>query len=164
MRGHGDKIFIKGRDLYMKKSYVALIVIMILLSIVLVIGGAYAYYIATVSGNDLAEDLKITSGKMELTFDDGEDSLSLPNARPGDSASKDFTVENTSTIDSSYDYEYMYNIKLTEINVTFLAEDLEYTLEEYTDENYTDLKEDGVNVSGFINKDTLNEEGETGYE
>lgn len=144
----------------MKKSYVALIVIMILLSIVLVIGGTYAYYIATVSGNDLAEDLKITSGKMELTFDDGEDTLSLPNARPGDNASKDFMVENTSTIDSSYDYEYTYNIKLTEVNVTFLEEDLEYTLQEYTDENYTDLKEGGVNRSGFINKEMLNEDNE----
>ena len=142
----------------MNKTYKIILIITLLSIVILITGASYAYFKTTITGD--SESISIKSGKMELTFNDGTSLVSLPNAKPGDSMVKDFNVENTSTINSSYDYKYIYNIKLVDVNVTFLEEDLEYTLQEYTDETYTKLKANGVSESGYINEETITEDNE----
>ena len=139
----------------MNKKHIALIVVMVLLSIVLVIGGTYAFYIATITGNNTAEEITITSGYLELTFAE-DNNITMENVLPGNKDDKTFTVTNTSTAD----VEFTYNIKLAEVETTFEQEDLVYTLEEYKDGTYETPKESGTTATGYINKNTINEEGE----
>ena len=77
--------------------------------------------------------------------------INMEDARPGKSAFKTFTVENTGTLEDMY----TYNIKLTELKTTYKEKDLKYTLQEYTDDNYETPKENGLNVNDFINENTV---------
>ena len=113
----------------------------LLIGIAISIGFSFAYFSANIKGNKDAKPISVLAGTMELTFTEGDSNISLPNAQPGDKQSKTFKVENTGTLDDTYNY----NIKLSSLNVTFKEEDLEYTLEEYTNDNYDVLKEDGIN-------------------
>ena len=136
----------------MNKKEIALIIIVLLLSIVLVIGGTYAFYTASITGD--GEDITIASGYLELTFDEGGSNINIEGALPTSKGSKTFTVTNTSTANSPF----TYNIKLSEIEVTFEQKDLVYELQEYTDGNYDAPK--GEPATGYINADTVNENGE----
>ena len=66
----------------MNKKHIALLVIMVLLSIVLVIGGTYAFYIANITGNEDAENITIASGYLELTFAEDGNNITMENAFP----------------------------------------------------------------------------------
>ena len=140
----------------MNKKEITLIVIMVLLSIVLVIGGTYAFFIANVTGNTDAEDITIASGYLELTFKEDGNNIVMGDVLPGNRDEKTFIVTNTSTADTSF----TYNIKLAEVETDFEQKDLEYTLQEYTNENYETPKPEGITQTGFINKDTVTEQGE----
>ncbi len=122
---------------------------------VFAIGISYAFFHANILGNDTAIANKVQAGTMELTFTD-DNVINIENGQPGDSDSKTFTVENTGTLDDTY----TYNIKLTELNVTFQKKDLKYSLVEYDDDTFENEKAGGIKVSGFINKDTVNKDNE----
>ncbi len=55
---------------------------------------SYAYFVASLIGNESAYDTVITSGEMSLMLNDG-DQVGLNNAIPGDSVTKEFSVKNT---------------------------------------------------------------------
>ncbi len=139
------------------KSNKWLFVVLIGVLSITLIGVSYAFFHANILGNDLAGENVFKSGTMELTFTDNDDAISLPNAKPGDTDSKTFTVENTGTLD---DDGYTYNIKLTELETTFQQEDLKYKLVEYTDDNFDVEKPDGIKKDGFINTEMVNEDNE----
>jgi surface protein len=57
--------------------------------------------VASLIGNDSAYDTVITSGKVALMLNDGEQ-VGLKNAIPGDSVTKEFSVKNTGTVETTY--------------------------------------------------------------
>ena len=106
------------------------------------IGLSYAFYQAVITEENVNE-ISISSGDLELELID-TNAISIPNARPGDSKNKDFTVEN-------HGIATFYNIKFTDITNSFVGEDLKYTL---TD---TDTQE---SEEGFINDDIIKNDAE----
>ena len=87
----------------MKNKYFKIfLLIAILLVLSLTTLASYAYFVANVNGNDSAYDTVITTGEMALMLNDGEQ-VSLSNAIPGNSVTKEFKVKNTGTVDTTYD-------------------------------------------------------------
>ena len=76
-------------------------IILVLIMIVVVLGVSYAWFVAIITGNDTAKNNKIVTGDLELTFTDTNE-ISLENAFPGDSISKEISVKNTGTLDAKY--------------------------------------------------------------
>ena len=103
-----------------KKYYVLLGVIVV--AIAILIGASYAFFMANVTGGDSGNETVIKSGSLNLTLAD-TNTITLNNSKPGDSASKEFTVTNTSKS------TLLYNIKLVDVINTFVDKtDLVYTL------------------------------------
>ena len=86
----------------MNKYYKPLIFVITFLILSLVTVASFAYFSASVQGNDSAYDTVITTGEMALMLNDGEQ-VSLNNAIPGDSITKEFSVKNTGTVETTYD-------------------------------------------------------------
>ena len=63
---------------------------------------SFAYFSASVQGNDSAYNTVITTGEMTLMLNDGEQ-VGLNNAIPGNSITKEFSVKNTGTVETTYD-------------------------------------------------------------
>ena len=83
---------------------------------------SFAYFTATVNGNNESYNTVITSGTMQLLLTDG-DQVSLDNALPGSSTTKTFKVKNTGTVATTYD------VYLSELINNFVDKnDLVYTL------------------------------------
>ena len=81
-----------------KKIYLGVgIVFLLILSISL----SYAYFSASVSGNDDAKDVVVTSGTLSLTYTDGPE-IKVENIRPGKTITKEVSVKNTGTLDTAY--------------------------------------------------------------
>ncbi len=93
---------------------------------------SYAYFTADVQGNDTAANNVITTGNMEITYEDGNVIGTTNNMIPGDSIEKHFSVKNTGTVDSVYDL-YLNNV----INTFNTREDLVYEL----------ISENGANIN-----------------
>ena len=100
-----------------KKYQIALLAMAIML---IISGVSYAYFAIAVAGT--SNPNIVTSGTMRITYTDGPE-VNLVNAIPGDTVTKTFTVENTGTVDTSYD------IYLSDVINTFVDQsDLVYTL------------------------------------
>ncbi len=123
----------------MNKKNVALIVIMVLLSIVLIIGGTYAFFQASID-NTNNEEMQITSGEMILTFTDNN-AINLTDAKPGSIETKTFTVESKGNLETKY------NLKFTNINNNFVNNEIYYTL---TGDN-------GIDTKGYISSEYAKE-------
>ena len=95
----------------MNKYRNIIIAVIIIVAMLLLIGASYAFFTANIVGNDDAELMKLDSGTIELTFVDNN-TINLSNAKPGDSESKTFIVQNTGTFDD----DYTYNIKLVDVS------------------------------------------------
>ena len=95
----------------------------IILSVLIISGSiSYAFFTASITHNN-QEAMVITSGNMRLTYDDGNDNISLENALPGTTITKQFSVENTGDITTTY------GIFFSELLNTFIDQsDLVYTL------------------------------------
>ena len=99
-----------------------------LITLLILVGVSYAYFSATITENNKTETV-IKSGELNLIFT-GTSEITAGDMIPGDSFTKTFTVENTSSVKTSYNI-YMEGIT-NEFN-----KDLVYTLSD----------EDGVVVS-----------------
>ena len=86
----------------MNKYYKPLTLVIAFLILSLVTVASFAYFSASVQGNNNAYDTVITTGEMALMLNDGEQ-LRLNNAIPGDSITKEFSVKNTGTVETTYD-------------------------------------------------------------
>ena len=62
---------------------------------------SYAYFSASVSGNDNAKDVVVNAGTLSLTYTDGPE-IKVENIRPGKTITKEVTVKNTGTLDTAY--------------------------------------------------------------
>ena len=83
---------------------------------------SYAYFTASVAGNNNASQTVVQTGNMALLLTDGAD-VSLENALPGASVAKTFKVKNTGTVATNY------NVYLSEVVNDFADKnDLVYTL------------------------------------
>src|SRR5574344_72881 len=105
----------------MKNKTTSIILIMICLILILS-GLSYAYFLATTNGNDDAKNTTINTATLSLLYTDGEE-INVDNIIPGDSITKTFKVQNTSTIATKY------TIYLSELVNNFVDKsDLVYTL------------------------------------
>ncbi len=104
-----------------KKSLILLISV-VSINLLCIISVSYAYFTANIVGNDKAEEMTVTAGTMKITYTDSN-IVTLNNAIPGDSLTKQFKVENTGNLDTKY------NIKIDIENNDFEDyNDLKYTL------------------------------------
>ena len=62
---------------------------------------SYAYFSASVSGNDNAKDVVVNAGTLSLVYTDGPE-IKVENIRPGKTITKEVTVKNTGTLDTKY--------------------------------------------------------------
>ena len=93
---------------------------------------SYAYFTASVQGNNNANQGIITTGHMEVTFENGSEIGTTENMIPGDYVTKTFSVTNTG------DVYALYDIYLTEVINSFVnTDELVYEL----------ISEDGTNLS-----------------
>ena len=84
---------------------------------------SYAYFTASVAGNNSAQATVITTGNMQVTYAEGDIVGTTTNMLPGNYIEKSFTVENTGTVDTSY------SIYLNDVENTFVTKsDLVYEL------------------------------------
>ena len=107
----------------MSKEKKITIILGVIITIVLfaAIGITYAWFSASVEGNDEAKTMVVKIAKLELTLND-TNILSIENGLPGASASKTFTVKNTGDVVTEYD------IAIVDVSTTFTGSDLVYTL------------------------------------
>lgn len=73
------------------------------------IGLSYAWFSATIIPNNV-KDQVVTSGTLELTYTDGPEII-MNNIRPGKTITKEVSVKNTGTLDTSYNliWQELYN-------------------------------------------------------
>lgn len=111
----------------MKRKYIkTLIVVAAFLILALVTSASYAFYVAYVHGNENANNTVITTGNMQLIFQDG-DTITLDNAYPTKSVEKYFGIGNVGDLPATYD------LYLSEIINNFADKnDLVYTIESVT--------------------------------
>ena len=95
------------------------------IALLLLIAGtasAFAWFSATVTGNDTAKGDVVETGSLSIVYTNGQE-LKGENVLPGWSLSKTFTVENTGTVEATY------NINWENLTNTFVNKgDLVYTL------------------------------------
>ena len=85
-----------------KKNVVFLTVLAIATLLTAVVGTTFAYFTATVTGNDAATTTTLSSATVGVTYTDGAD-ISSANIIPGWTASKTISVKNDSTVAVTYD-------------------------------------------------------------
>ena len=62
---------------------------------------SYAYFSASVSGNDNAKDMVVEAGTLKLTYTDGP-AINAQHIKPGWSTTKEVSVKNNGTLDTNY--------------------------------------------------------------
>ena len=113
-----------------KKYFKPLVIIIALIIVCITTIVSYAYFVASVSSNASAN--VITTGNMEVTYENGQEVGTTKNMIPGDYETKTFSVTNTG------DVYALYDIYLNEVINTFVdTDELVYEL----------ISEDGVNLS-----------------
>ena len=128
------------------KQTIALLVSVIAINIICVISVSYAYFTAQIKGNDKAENMVIKTGTMTITYADTDtNEVSLKNAIPGDSVTKQFKVENTGSLTAKY------NIKLDILNTGNSFVTFEKDLEN-PDQNDNTGKELALTISADSNQ------------
>lgn len=85
-----------------RKHTIFLSVVGIATLVVAIIGATFAWFSATVTGNNTASSVKVQAGTLGITYADGSSNINLTNAMPGASAYKTFTIQNTGGVQSSY--------------------------------------------------------------
>ena len=81
-----------------KKIYLGVGLIFLLL---MTISLSYAYFSASVSGNDNAKDMVVEAGTLKLTYTDGP-AINAQYIKPGWSTTKEVSVKNNGTLDTNY--------------------------------------------------------------
>ena len=84
-----------------KKNVVFLTVLAVATLLTAVVGTTFAYFTATVTGNDTATETRITTATLGVTYSDGSQ-VTGTNIIPGWSQAKTIKVKNTSNVDLTY--------------------------------------------------------------
>ena len=108
-----------------KGNTVLLTIIAVATLLVAVVGATFAYFTATVTGNDTASSVLVTTAKIgTITYENGQE-LKLENALPGSEKSIDFTIKSDTTSTDGV----RYSIKWVDVTNDFTTtSDLVYTL------------------------------------
>ena len=101
---------------------------------ILVTGLTYAFFSQTITGNDVAETINVTTTELKLNFTDGK-YIELKEAMPGDFVTKTFNVENIGT-ETGY-----YKINWQEFNNKIDNDELQV---EFTCKSYKGSTESGI--------------------
>ena len=73
----------------------------IALLLLLTTGLSYAYFSASISGNENAKDVVVNAGTLKLTYTDGP-AINAQYIKPGWSTTKEVSVKNNGTLDAHY--------------------------------------------------------------
>ena len=73
----------------------------IALLLLLTIGLSYAYFSASISGNENAKDMVVEAGTLSLVYTDGP-AINAQYIKPGWSTTKEVSVKNNGTLDTNY--------------------------------------------------------------
>ena len=73
----------------------------LVLLLLLTTGLSYAYFSASVKGNDNVKDMVVEAGTLKLTYTDGP-AINAQNIKPGWSTTKEVSVKNNGTLDAYY--------------------------------------------------------------
>ena len=73
----------------------------IALLLLLTTGLSYAYFSASISGNENAKNVVVEAGTLKLTYTDGP-AINAQHIKPGWSTTKEVSVKNTGTLDTNY--------------------------------------------------------------
>ncbi len=102
----------------MKKKYIIMLSIILFLLIASISTGvSFAFFSASVIGNDAVSNNVITTGNMEITYNDGNTIGSNNNLIPGNSIEKSFSIKNTGDVDA------YYSIYLNDVVNTFVTKE-----------------------------------------
>ena len=109
----------------MENKYIKiLIIVAAFLVLSLVTTASYAYFVASLQGNENASNNVITTGDVALYFSDDDLNIKLSNAYPTQSVIKEFGIVNIGNVDT------IYNVYLSNIINTFADKnDLVFTIE-----------------------------------
>ena len=99
-----------------KKNVVFLTVLAVATLLTAVVGTTFAYFTATVSGNNTVNETVITTPTLGVVYNDGTALATGTNITPGWSETKTITVKNTSGINVDY------TINWTSVTNGFVAE------------------------------------------
>ena len=109
-----------------KNSLKLTLLISTLIILLLTFGISYAMF-TPVFENAQGRVVTLTSGTLELTLADGENVIGNKTIRPGDTVTKDFSITNSGTIDTTYDLwfsEVMNNfVTKSELVYTLVSND-----------------------------------------
>lgn len=107
------------------KQIAKITLIFLILLIICALGLTFAYFTADVIKNKEDESVVVSGGKLEITYGDNNELLSIDGLKPGNVVGeKTFTVTNTGKNDVKY-YEVILEDVINELE---FYEDLEYTL------------------------------------
>lgn len=88
----------------------------LVLLVLTLLGITYAYFTAKVSGNTNNKSIEVTAAKLELTYDDGNGTVTVDNIKPGVTLkSKTFSVKNTGTKEIA-DYDVVMEVIKNDLN------------------------------------------------
>ena len=83
------------------KDKMTLFVTGIFLLLIMTTGLSYAYFSASVKGNENAKDMVVEAGTLSLVYTDGAE-IKAQNIKPGWSTTKEVSVKNTGTLEANY--------------------------------------------------------------
>ena len=83
------------------KDKMTLFVTGMFLLLIMTTGLSYAYFSASISGNENAKNVVVEAGTLSLVYTDGPE-IKVENIRPGKTITKEVTVKNTGTLDTNY--------------------------------------------------------------
>ena len=111
----------------------------LMFAFILITGLTYAFFSQTITGNDAAETLSVSTTELKLNFTDGK-YIELKEAMPGDFVTKTFSVENTGTETGYYKINWQeFNNKIDndELQVEFTCKSYKGSTESGTCSNLT---------------------------
>ena len=83
------------------KDKMTLFVTGMFLLLIMTTGLSYAYFSASVKGNENAKDMVVEAGTLSLVYTDGPE-IKAQNIKPSWSTTKEVSVKNTGTLDANY--------------------------------------------------------------
>ena len=122
-----------------KKNSIFLTVLVVLTLLVAVVGGTFAYFTATIEGNDTASSIIVRTGSATtITYNNGQE-LKLENAVPGETSN---TVTCTVSVDAQYRLNATYTLNWVDVVNTFaVPSELKYHI----------TKSSSLDASGTVN-------------
>ena len=90
--------------------------------LVAIVGATFAYFSITVTGNDTASSITVTTAKLgNVTYTDGSDLIQVTDIYPGWTDSKTFTIATAAGTDASAEIQYQVVLRSTTVTLSAAA-------------------------------------------